>query len=140
MIGRVFVDSDVILDVALAREPFVAHSSLVLAILERRRCVGVISSNLVTNVYYVLRKLSSSGQARGFLHDLLQIMEITSVSHHAVVKALASEFTDLEDGIQHFGALEARCDCIVTRNETDYTKATIPVYSPQEFLALFGNE
>ena len=74
MIGRVFVDSDVLLDVALAREPFVAHSSLVLAILEQRRCVGVISSNLVTNVYYVLRKLSSSQQARTFLQDLLQIL------------------------------------------------------------------
>ena len=56
MIKRVFVDSDVILDVALAREPFAQNSNLVLAILEQRRCVGVISSNLVTNVYYVLRK------------------------------------------------------------------------------------
>jgi hypothetical protein len=53
--------------------------------------------------------------------------------------ALASEFTDLEDGIQHFAALEARCDCIVTRNGADYTKASIPVYAPKEFMALFEN-
>ena len=46
MIKRIFVDFDVILDVALAREPFVEYSSLVLVLLEQRRCVGVISSNL----------------------------------------------------------------------------------------------
>jgi predicted nucleic acid-binding protein len=139
VIKRVFIDSDVILDVALAREPFVESSSLVLAILEQRLCAGVISSNIVTNVYYVLRKLSSSEQARHFLQDLLQIIEVVSANHNAVITALASEFTDLEDGIQHFAALEARCDCIVTRNGTDYLKASIPVYAPQEFLALFEN-
>ena len=139
MIKRVFVDSDVILDVALAREPFVEYSSLVLALLEQRRCVGVISSNLVTNVYYVLRKLSSSQQTRTFLQDLLQIIEITPVSHNVVLESLASEFSDLEDGIQHFAAIEARCDCIVTRNGGDYAKAIIPVYSPKEFMVLFAN-
>ena len=139
MIKRVFVNSDVILDVALAREPFVEYSSLVLALLEQRRCVGVISSNLVTNVYYVLRKLSSSQQARAFLQDLLQIIEITPVSHNVVLEALASEFSDLEDGIQYFAAIEARCDCIVTRNGGDYANSVIPVYSPKEFMVLFAN-
>ena len=139
MIKRVFIDSDVILDVALAREPFVESSSLVLAILEQRLCAGVISSNIVTNVYSVLRKLSSSEQARRFWQDLLQIIEVVSANHNAVMTALASEFTDLEDGIQHFAALEARCDCIVTRNGADYTKASIPVYAPKAFLALFEN-
>ncbi len=137
MIQRVFIDSDVILDIALAREPFFEYSSLVLAIFEQKRCVGVVSSNILTDVYYVLRKLSSNGQARDFIRDLLQIIEVVSVNHHAVIKALDSEFTDFEDGIQHFAALEARCDCIVTRNSADYVKAIIPVYSPREFTALF---
>ena len=137
MIKRVFIDSDVILDIALAREPFVEHSGLVLGILEQKQCIGVVSSNILTNVYYVLRKLSSNGEARDFIRDLLQIIEVVSVNHHAVIKALDSEFTDLEDGIQHFAALEARCDCIVTRNGADYVKAVIPVYSPREFIALF---
>jgi predicted nucleic acid-binding protein len=137
MIKRVFVDSDVLLDIALAREPFVEHSSTVLAIFEQKWCAGVVSSNVVTNIYYVLRKLSSSGQARDFIRDLLQILEVISVNHHAVIKALDSDFTDFEDGIQHFAALEARCDCIVTRNSADYAKAIISVYSPREFVALF---
>ena len=137
MIKRVLIDSDVILDIALAREPFVEHSSLVLAIFEQKQCFGVVSSNILTNVYYVLRKLSSNEQARIFFRDLLQIIEVVSVNHKAVLEALDSEFTDFEDGIQHFAALEARCDCIVTRNGTDYVKAVIPVYTPREFIALF---
>jgi predicted nucleic acid-binding protein len=138
MIKRVLMDPDVILDIALAREPFVEHSSMVLAIFEQKRCAGVVSSNILTNVYYVLRKLSSNSQARDFIRDLLQIVEVVSVNHNTVLEALDSEFTDFEDGIQHFAALEARCDCIVTRNSADYVKAAIPVYSPLEFIALFG--
>jgi predicted nucleic acid-binding protein len=137
MIKRVFVDSDVLLDVALAREPFAQHSSMVLAIFEQKWCAGVVSSNVVTNVYYVLRKLSSSQQARDFIRDLLQVVEVISVNHNAVVQALDSDFTDFEDAIQHFAALETRCDCIVTRNSADYAKAIIGVYSPGEFVALF---
>jgi predicted nucleic acid-binding protein len=137
MIKRVLIDSDVLLDIALAREPFVEHSSMVLAIFEQKLCAGVVSSNILTNVYYVLRKLSSNEQARDFIRDLLQIIEVVSVNHNAVLEALDSEFTDFEDGIQHFAALEARCDCIVTRNNMDYAKAAIPVYSPREFIALF---
>jgi predicted nucleic acid-binding protein len=137
MIRRVFLDSDVILDIALAREPFVEHSSLVLAILEQKRCAGVVSSNVLTNVYYVLQKLSSSQQARDFIRDLLQIIEVVSVNHNAVIQGLDSDFADLEDGIQHFAALEARCDCIVTRNGADYAKAQISVFSPREFVTLF---
>jgi predicted nucleic acid-binding protein len=137
MIKRVLIDSDVILDIALAREPFVEHSSIVLAIFEQKQRTGVVSSNILTNVYYVLRKLSSNEQARDFIRDLLQIIEVVSVNHNAVLEALDSEFTDLENGIQHFAALEARCDCIVTRNGADYVKAVIPVYNPREFIALF---
>ena len=84
-------------------------------------------------------EISSSQEARTFLRDLLQIVEITPVSHNVVLEALTSESADLEDGIQHFAAIEARCDCIVTRNGGDYARAIIPVYSPKEFTVLFAS-
>jgi predicted nucleic acid-binding protein len=140
MIKRVFLDSDVLLDVALGRAPFVELSSTVLALCEQQRCVGVTSSNIVTNVYYVLRKLSSGQQAKDFLADLIQIVEVAPVSHRAVSNALDSEFKDFEDAIQYFAAIEARCDCIVTRNIEDYTKAKMSLYEPKEFVVLFTSE
>jgi hypothetical protein len=48
MIRKAFVDSDVILDLATGREPFIEHSKAVLSIIENGYAIGVISSNSVT--------------------------------------------------------------------------------------------
>lgn len=56
MIRRVFIDTDVILDVALAREPFLEASRIVLTLLENNIAIGYMSSNGIANLYYVLRK------------------------------------------------------------------------------------
>lgn len=57
MIKRVFIDTDIILDVALAREPFLQTSKKVLSLLEHGSAAGFISSNEVANLYYILRKI-----------------------------------------------------------------------------------
>jgi len=50
MIKRVFVDSDIIIDVATGRLPFFSNSKSVLTPLERGFAVGYVSSNIITNV------------------------------------------------------------------------------------------
>jgi predicted nucleic acid-binding protein len=137
VIQRVFIDTDVILDVATGRQPFAEHSEMTLAIIENKTVIGVVSSNIVTNLYYVLRKLSSSDKAKTFIQEILKYLTVISVDHHAVLEALESEFNDFEDAVQYFSALANNCDCIVTRNSEDYAKAKIPIYSPKEFVALF---
>ncbi|MDG3556648.1 PIN domain-containing protein [Acinetobacter bereziniae] len=57
MSERIFIDSDVILDVALARQPFVKASQIVLALCEKGQFTGCVSSNSIANIYYILRKL-----------------------------------------------------------------------------------
>ena len=56
MIKRVFIDTDVVLDVALAREPFFSGSKTILAMAETNVIIGKISSNCIANIYYILRK------------------------------------------------------------------------------------
>ena len=60
MIKKVFLDSDIILDVATGRMPFVERSKSVLASIENGNLIGYISSNSVTDIYYILRKISTS--------------------------------------------------------------------------------
>ncbi len=137
MIQRVFIDTDVILDVATGRQPFAEYSEMTLAIIENRTVVGVVSSNIITNLYYVLRKLSSSDKAKTFIQEILKYLTVISVDHRAVLEALDSDFNDFEDAVQYFSALANNCDCLVTRNSEDYAKAKIPIYLPKEFVALF---
>lgn len=130
MSERIFVDSDVILDVALARQPFVEASQQVLALCENGAFTGCISSNSVANIYYILRKLGGDEKARIFIKQLLKFLVIIPVDHVGMSKALDSKFTDFEDAIQHFAALSFCCTAIVTRNVQDYKFAELNVVLP----------
>ncbi len=137
MIKKILVDYDVVLDVATGREPFVAYSSEALSLFETGCALGVMSSNSVTNIYYVLRKLGSDAQAREFLRTILQFMAVISVDHSNIMQALDSRFLDFEDGVQHFCAQKNQCDGILTRNIRDYMFSELAVMQPSEFVALY---
>jgi predicted nucleic acid-binding protein len=137
MIKRVFIDTDVILDVALARKPFLEASRIVLAILENNIAIGYMSSNGVANLYYILRKSGGDENARLFITKLIQCLTIISVDHSDIVNGLKSKIPDFEDALQQYSASRNQCDCIVTRNLMDYKNSSIKVYSPIEFLNLY---
>jgi predicted nucleic acid-binding protein len=137
MIKRAFVDTDVILDVALAREPFVESSKLVLALLERNIAIGFISSNGIANIYYILRKLGGDNTTRKFISEIVKYLTVLSIDHSDVMSGLKSGFIDFEDSLQYFSAMRNQCDCIITRNVDDYKHSEINVYSPNEFLSIY---
>ncbi|KAF1028402.1 MAG: hypothetical protein GAK29_00037 [Acinetobacter bereziniae] len=134
MSERIFIDSDVILDVALARQPFVEASQIVLALCEKGQFTGCISSNSIANIYYILRKLGGDEKARLFIQQLLKFLVIIPVDHVGISQALVSKFSDFEDAIQYFSALSFGCHKIVTRNIKDYKFAEISVVSPSFFV------
>lgn len=137
MIKKVFVDSDVILDVATGRIPFVEHSKTALSLIENGYALGVVSSNSITNIYYVLRKISSNDKARVFIKTVLKYISVITVDHDSIMTAIDSKFIDFEDGAQNYCALKNQCDLILTRNTRDYTFSEIQVLEPKEFIALY---
>jgi predicted nucleic acid-binding protein len=50
--------------------------------------------------------------------------------------AVTSDFTDFEDAIQYYCAIENNLKTIKTRNNKDYKKATITVLTPETFIAM----
>lgn len=137
MIKRVFVDSDVILDVAFARMPFLEHSKMLLSMLENSLAIGFVSANSIASIYCILRKVGDDAKARFFISSILKYLTIIPSNHANILDALKSDFSDFEDAIQYFCALENQCECIVTRNPNDHKKSSLDVYLPLEFLNLF---
>jgi len=137
VIKKVFVDSDVILDVATGRIPFVEYSKTALSLIENGYALGVVSSNSITNIYYVLRKISSNDKARVFIKTVLKYISVITVDHDSIMTAIDSKFMDFEDGVQNYCAFKNQCDLILTRNTRDYTFSEIQVLEPKEFVALY---
>jgi len=138
VIGKVLIDSDVILDVATGRTQFVTNSRLVLAVLERRSAYGIVSAHSITNIYSILRKLTDAGRALTFLREILQFLSVGPVSHNDIVLSLDAGLPDFEDAVQYHCARSNGCDGIVTRNTKDFPGTGIPVYDPGGFVALFA--
>ncbi|MGI5085543.1 PIN domain-containing protein [Treponema putidum] len=137
MIKKVFIDTDIILDVALAREPFFSSSKTILAMAENNIIIGHISSNCVANIYYILRKSGGDNKARKFILNIVKYITVIAIDHQNVLEALKSKFSDFEDALQHSSAVENRCEYIITRNIEDYKSSKIKVLLPEEFIVMF---
>lgn len=129
----VLIDTNIVLDVMLARQPFVTDSSVVLAAVEKSLCRGLLCAAAVTTIHYIARREIGTQQSLKRISELLSIFEIAVVNRSVLLSATNRDFSDFEDAVLHESALHAGADCIVTRNLVDFRASLIPVYSPAQF-------
>ena len=65
---------------------------------------------------------------------------MTAINHQNVLEALKSRFSDFEDALQNFSAVENQCEYIITRNIQDYKESKIKVILPEEFIKLYQED
>ena len=131
---KLFFDTDVILDISIARKMDIKESVRIINNVENGLYKGYTSSVIFSNIYYIQRKLIGHEISINFLKNLRILLTILNVDDSIIHRALESEFNDFEDAIQYFTAMENNMDCIITRNVSDYKKSIIPVYTPKELL------
>lgn len=131
---RVLLDTDVVLDFVLEREPFVEAAKVLFESVARGACDGYVSGITPINVFYLGRKLKGAAHTKQAIGDLLTVVRVCPVDGNVLRSALALSFADYEDAAQHACATAVGLDAIVTRNVDDYKNATLPVYSPTDFL------
>ena len=136
MTFKVFIDSDIILDVLAKREPFYASAALLFSLIEKRKIDGYTSPIVFSNVHYVLRKRVSKKMTLESLRYLKTLIQILPLDNRAIELALDSEFNDFEDAIQYFCAEQNSINHIITRNKIDYKKAKINILTAKEFLSM----
>ncbi len=132
---RVLLDTDVILDFFLEREPFVVNAAALLEAAQRGDFDGYISASTPINVFYHARKFKGIAVARHVVTVLLASLPVCPIDGPIAQAALMLSFSDYEDAVQHASATASGMEAIVTRNRDDYRRATLPVFSPTDFLA-----
>ncbi len=130
---KVYVDSDVLLDVLLGREAFVAESSQILTLCEAREAIGCTTALAIANIYYVLSRYDKRN-ARKAIKALREILKVLPVSDNEIGRSLESKFKDFEGGVQNFVAENSDCEVIITRNKKDYMASRLQVLTPNEYV------
>ena len=132
---KIFVDSDIILDLMLEREQFFTPAAELFSLIEKKKIKASVSALHFSNLHYIIRKVKSSELAKSVLRKLAIIVKILTVDEKAIELALESDFPDFEDAIQYYACLDNDIDVIVTRNKKDYKSGKLPVMTAEEYLA-----
>jgi len=132
---RVLLDTNIVLDVLLKREPFFQASYDVMRedAMDKLECF--VSASAITDIFYVLRKaLSDRNAAKVQLEGLLEIVGVTDVMIEDVYGALASNMPDFEDAMISVIAERWKAKYIVTRNARDFDQSPVPAITPDALL------
>lgn len=138
---KLLIDTNVVLDVLLRREPFSKTAAEVLNLTQRDDVREYVSASAITDIYYIANKQMKDRDAvRDLLKRLLMIVSVAAVSEREIQNALNLAWGDFEDSVQYSVALLNEMDGIVTRNPSDYQEANMRIWLPEQALELFANE
>ena len=129
-------DANVVLDVLLRRQPFAESAGQLLSRAERGDIQGYICASVVTTIFYLSRKAVGLAEARRQVRTILSIFDVAPVTGGVLREAAESNMNDFEDAVVAAAARHVQVGVIATRNERDFAKANVSVYSPTSLLAL----
>ena len=131
---KVFIDTDISLDLLAQREPFYTHAAILFSKADRKELALHVSSLTFANLNYLLSKQYSPSQSRKILSKFKILVNTLSVDDKIIELALSSDFKDFEDAIQYYTCLENNLTTLLTRNAKDFRKAQIAIMTAEEFL------
>jgi len=132
---KLFIDTNIVIDLLSRRDPYYKESAELFSLADRKKVEISISSLTVANTSYVLLRQLKSKRVKEVLRKLRLVVNVLSLDNKIIGLALNDEtFTDFEDGLQYFTAIEHEQEMIITRNLKDYKSSQIPVMTARQFL------
>lgn len=131
---RVLIDTNIILDFLLEREPFLQDAEALFQKIASEQVLGFATATTLTNIFYIARRHTQSVERAGQAVAMtLAIMEICPVDRAVLEFALASATSDFEDAVQIACATVQGLDAVITR-DNGLSATSIPVLSISHVL------
>jgi predicted nucleic acid-binding protein len=134
MTEKIFIDSDIILDVLAERDEFVEAAAELFELSHVNEIELLTTAVVLANVFYMLRKTSGIEEAKKSLRKLRLIINILPIDEKVVDLSLNSQFNDFEDGLQYFTAKENGISKLITRNIKHYRVDDMIVETAEEYI------
>jgi len=134
---KVFIDTDIILDLLMKRNPYYSYSVKLFDLIENKKISGNVSSLIFSNLFYIIRKTEGSEKAKIILKKLKLLVSILPVDVKIIELGLSSNIKDFEDAIQYYTAVENGIKTLITRNTDDYKDIKINIFTAEEFVNIF---
>jgi len=136
----VLCDINFFLDIFLKREQFYFPAAGVFKMIEEKKLKGYICALSFPTLYYLLSKELKREKSIKILEKVRIVFHVSAVDERVIDLSLTSNFRDFEDAVQYYSAVQARADCLITRNKGDYKVDNLPVLTPEEFMAILKSQ
>lgn len=137
---KALMDTCIIIDALQNRHPFCEAAQKIFLLCANDEFEGFLTAKAITDIYYLThRQLHNDKATREIIVKLCKLFDIVDTSSMDIINALSSEVSDFEDAVMIESAIRYETDCIVTRNVKDYSKSSLPVFTPKEFIGLLVN-
>ncbi len=132
---KLFIDTNIVIDLLSRREPYYKESAVLFSLADRKKIEISVSSLTIANTSHVLLRQLKANKVKEVLRKLRLVVKVLSLDDKIIGLALNDEtFTDFEDGLQYFTAIENEQEMIITGNLKDYKTSQIPVMTARQFL------
>ena len=132
---KLFVDTNIVIDLLARREPFYVEAAELFSLADKRHVELSISSLTIANTSYALLRQMDSNRAKSVLRKLRLILKVLPLDDKIIGLALNDEsFSDFEDGLQYFTAIEYEQELIITRNLKDFKNSKLPTMTAKQFI------
>jgi predicted nucleic acid-binding protein len=132
---KIFTDTNIVIDLLSRRKPFYEEAADIFSLADKKEIELSVSSLTIANTNYVLLKQMDGNKAKAILRKLSLIVKILPIDDRIIGLALNDEtFSDFEDALQYFTALENGKDMIITRNLKDFKNSKIPTFTAKQFI------
>lgn len=133
---KVFLDTNILIDLIADRKPFSKYAMAIFTAAENKKLKLFTSSHSIATTYYLLKKYHDDKTLRQIVLGLFDYITVLSVDASILTQGLRSKHKDFEDAIQIHCAMSVdNITCIVTRNIKDFKGSEVAVFAPEEFCA-----
>lgn len=137
MASKILVDTNVLIDYLLEREPFFADAKEIILSCAEGKIKGCIAAHSISNMFFILRKDYDVKERREVLSNLCSIFDVEGIDKEKLLAGLSNEnFSDFEDCLQMECAKSYGAEYIVTRNVSDYATSEVQAIEPKDYLKL----
>lgn len=130
----ILIDTDVLIDVALDRQPFSDAASELLDRLQTGPKRAFVAWHSLSNFYCLVTPAGGGSDARDFITELIRFVAVADCGTEAIVFAAGLGMEDFEDAMQVAAARACGARFVVTRNARDFRRSPIPAITPAEAL------
>ena len=130
------IDTNVVLDSFLEREPFLDMSRRAISLPRQYPDVqNFISASTVTDIYCIsYKQLKNHQTVRDLFKTLFEFVGVVNITAENIHAAFALNWKDFEDSVQYCVAASNKFDGIVTRNIQGFDD-DVKIFTPDEVCA-----